>query len=188
MTERLPPPPRYSFDDLKNIRIDPEHIDEGVRALQKKLRRAVDNGRYTRVRLIYKGRPIMPDIPMGAFLASEVATFLLIGPLKGLVVNLGIKSFIEVEVIHEADELVQEGIELYLAGEVDEAEGRYREALDKKPDDTAALYNLGVLLRVTGRRAEAVQCFERAARDDEHTDGPRAKEALERMGANPRGL
>ncbi len=172
---------RYLFDDLKNIRIDPDHIDDGIRSLQQKLRRALDNGRYTRVRLTYKGRALMPDIPMGVFLASEVATFLLIGPLTTIVVNLGIKSFIEVEIIHEAAELVEEGLELYLAGEVDEAEGRYREALEKKPDDTAAFYNLGVLLRVTGRRAEAIQCFEKAGLDEIHPDGPKALEALDRM-------
>jgi Flp pilus assembly protein TadD len=76
---------------------------------------------------------------------------------------------------------VQEGVNLFLDGEVDAAEALYRDALEMKPGDTAALYNLAVLLRVTGRQEEAEQNFEQAADDEEHPDGARAREALGRI-------
>ena len=121
-------------------------------------------------------------------MATEAMTFWYTGLLRALVVNLGMRTIIEVEFIHDADEKVAEGIELYMAGEVEAAEAKYREALRMKDDDPAALYNLGVLLRVTGRRTEAMECFEQAAAFDEHPDAPRAAEALQRMRRGPRTL
>jgi Flp pilus assembly protein TadD len=67
-------------------------------------------------------------------------------------------------------------------GELAEAEKRYRKALDKRPDDPSALYNLGTLLRVTGRDEEATSALRRAAMGPEgHPDVLRATEALDRM-------
>ncbi len=176
------------FFDRFRLNVDPENIDDSLQQLGEKLRNTVNTGRYTRVRLRYRGKQIGPDIPMAALLAGEVAAFWATGWFRALVFNLGIKSFVEVELVHAADELVQEGVDLYLDGEVDAAEARYREALKKKADDPSALYNLGVLLRVTGRRQEAIQCFERAAMDSKHPDGGRAREALEKMNKGPRIL
>ena len=172
--------PRYLFEDFR-LEIDPDRVDDAVRSLGEQARKLVDQGRYTKVRLKYKGKPLMPDIPMGVFLATEAVTFWYTGLLKALVVNLGMRTIIEVEFIHDADEKVAEGMDLYMAGEVEAAEAKYREALRMKSDDTAALYNLGVLLRVTGRRVEAMECFEQAAEAEDHPDAPRAAEALERM-------
>lgn len=165
------------------VELDPDGVDESLKALMEKLRRAVDHGRYTRVRFKYKGKPILPDIPLAALLATEVAAFWWAGPLRALVVTLGVKTFIEVEFIHAATEKVKEGLDLYLAGEVEAAEALYREALRMKPDDPSALFNLGVLLRVTGRKDEARTCFEKAATFGDHPDAPRAAEALRKMGA-----
>jgi hypothetical protein len=49
-----------------------------------------------------------------------------------------------------------------------------------RPDDPAALYALGVLLRVTGRREEAMSCLEKVAAT-ENPDRAKAVEALEKM-------
>ena len=96
--------------------------------------------------------------------------------------NLGAKAFLDVEFIHQADELVQEGMALYMDGELDEAEEKYIEALQRRPDDTAALYNFGVLLRVTGRTEDARRRFEAAAQGDpDHPDVKRAAEALNKL-------
>ena len=51
----------------------------------------------------------------------------IVSPLPALLVNLGAKAVLDVEFIHEADELVQEGLDLYMKGETDEAEARYRD-------------------------------------------------------------
>ena len=161
--------------------IDPDAIDESIRQLRDRLRKLFDQGRHTKVRLSYKGKPLLPDLPLAALLAAEGLSLVLAGPLRFLLVNLGVKSFIEVEFIHEATERVAEGQDLFAAGEVDAAEARYREALAMKPDDTAALYHLGILLRVTGRRDKTLILLARAAKDAERAEGLKAAEALERM-------
>jgi tetratricopeptide (TPR) repeat protein len=161
--------------------IDPDAIDESIKQLRDRLKKLFDQGRYTRVRISYKGKVLMPDVPLAALVAAEGLSLALAGPLRLLVVNLGVRSFLEIEFIHEASERVREGQELFAAGEVDAAEAKYREALSMKPDDTSALYHLGVLLRVTGRREEAVEILTKAAADTDHPDAAKANEALERM-------
>lgn len=161
--------------------IDPDAIDDSLGRLRDQARRLFDQGRYTKVRFLYKGKALLPDLPLAAVVAAEGLSFALAGPLRLLVVNLGMKAFIDVEFVHEASERVREGQALYADGEVDAAEGKYREALAMKPEDTAALYALGILLRVTGRREEALDLLTRAARDSAHPDGVKAAEALEKM-------
>jgi tetratricopeptide (TPR) repeat protein len=141
------------------------------------------------VRLSYKGRAIAPDLPLAVFLAGEGVAFWLFSPLAALLVNLGAKAVLDVEFVHEADELVQEGLQLYLQGEAEAAEKKYREALDRRPDDPSALYNLGTLLRVSGRREEALQALRRAAMGPEgHPDVKRAAEAVEKLQAPKKSL
>lgn len=166
---------------FERLRLDPEQVDESLRQLSEKARALYDQGRYTKVRVSYKGKPLGPDIPMTALLAGEVLSFWLAGPLRLFVMNLGVKSFLDVEVVHEADGVVRRGVERFNEGEAEEAERLYREALRMKPGDTAALYNLGVLLRVSGRKEEALGCFQKAATDEQHPDGARAREAVARM-------
>ena len=170
------------------IEVDPDEIDESVRRLTQQVRTFVEQGRYTKVRIKYKGKPILRDIPLGVFLATEAVTFWYAGLLKALVVNLGARTIIEVEFVHEADEVVAEGVDLYMAGEVEAAEEKYREALRMKPEDPGALYNLGILLRVTGRRQEAMECLEKAAAAEGFADAQKAADALERMKKGPRKL
>ena len=183
MAEREP----WKLEDFR-IEIDPERIDEAVRTLSERVRKMVAQGQYTKVRLKYKGKPLMPDVPLPVFAAVEVASFWYAGLMRALVVNLAGKSFIEVEFIHDAAAKVAQGVELFMAGEVEAAEERYREALRMKEGDAAALYNLGVLLRVTGRREEAIAAFTEAAAVAGHPDAERAREALERVKRGPRTL
>jgi tetratricopeptide (TPR) repeat protein len=172
---------RNWYENLR-IDLDPDRIDESLKVLGEKLKRAWDQGRYTRVRFMFKGKAILPDIPLGALVATEVATFWWAGPVRALVANFGIKSFLDVEFLHAADDKVRDGQEHYLAGEIEAAEEDYREALRMRPGDVSALYNLGVLLRVSGRKAEALEVLEQAARESTHPDGIRAREMLTRIG------
>lgn len=164
------------------VEIDPDRLDETLKGLTDKLRHYAEQGRYTRVRIKYKGKPILPDIPLFALLAAEVASLWWAGPLRVLVVNLGVKTFVEVELLHAAGEKVQEGQALFGEGETERAEALYREALRIKPGDPSALYHLGVLLKVTGRRDKARECWELAAQAGEHPDAVRAGEALSKLG------
>lgn len=169
-------------------KIDPDRIDESVRAMAAEARRLWDQGRYTKVRIKYKGKPLLPDIPLAALVAVEGVSLWVAGPLRILVMNLGVNTLLEVELVHEASERVREGEELFAQGEVDSAEEKYRQALTMKPEDGAALYRLAVLLRVTGRREEAITCFEKVAAMAEHPDQAKAVEALDRMKRGPRTL
>lgn len=164
------------------VQIDPEKVQDALERIRERASQAFQDGRYTKVRLSYRGKAIAPDIPLAVLLATEGVAFWLVSPLPALLVNLGAKALLDVEFIHEADELVREGLALYLDGEVDAAEARYREALRRRPDDVSALYNLGTLLRVTGRVDEARDALGRAAMGPEgHPDVARAAEALARM-------
>ena len=96
--------------------IDPERIEETLKRLRERLRESFVSGRYTKVRLSYRGRALGPGIPLAVFLAGEGVAFWLLSPIAALLVNLGAKAILDVEFVHEADELVQEGLALYLEG------------------------------------------------------------------------
>ncbi len=167
--------------------IDPEGVEQTLKRLRARITESFVAGRYTKVRLSYRGRAIGPDIPLAVFLAGEGVAFWMISPLAALLVNLGAKAVLDVEFVHEADELVQEGLQLYLEGEVEAAERKYREALDRRPDDPSALYNLGTLMRVSGRREEALHVLRKAAMGPEgHPDVKRAAEAVEKLQGGPK--
>ena len=164
------------------LEVDPEKVEEGLRRLREKLSESFSAGRHTKVRISYRGKAVGPDIPLAVFLAGEGVAFWLMSPLGVLLANLGAKAVLDVEFIHVADELVQEGLALYLDGEIEEAEAKYRQALHRRPDDPSALYNLGTLLRVSGRGEEALRVLRKAAMGSEgHPDVIRAAEAVERM-------
>lgn len=179
---------RNPFDGMR-IEIDPDKVDEAVRALRARLegwREAAEDGlssaRHTRVRVSHKGKALLPDIPLTVFLAGEGVAFLALGPLYAVLGNLMGRAVLEVELVHDADELVAAGKDAWMHGELETAEARYREALQRRKDDPSALYHLAVLLRVTGREEEAVACFRRAAMGPEgHADVVRAAEAIERL-------
>jgi hypothetical protein len=82
------------------IEIDPEKVEETLVELRERIRHSVAQGRYTKVRLSYKGKQIAPDMPLGIFLAGEGVAFWVMSPLGALLVNLGAKAFLDVEFIH----------------------------------------------------------------------------------------
>ncbi len=171
---------RNPFENFK-VEIDPDRIDESVRNLTDRIGQLVEQSRHIKVRIKYKGKPLTGDIPLRYFAVAEVAGFWLGGILQALVFNLAGKAFLEIEFVHDAEGRVLEGQALFADGEVEAAEAKYREALKMKPGDTSAHYHLGVLLRVTGRRDEAVTNFEKAAANPTHPDGVKAQEALDRL-------
>lgn len=187
--------PKNPFEGFK-VEIDPQKLDEAVAQIRERVRASsawvqssVAQGRYVKVRLSYRGKPVGPDIPLAVFLAGEGLAFLVVSPLAALLVNLGAKALLEVEFIHDADQLVEEGLTAYLDGEVERAEEKYREALRRRPDDPAALYNLGTLLRVTGRKDEAIATLRHAAMGPEgHPDVVRASEALDKLTSGKKSL
>lgn len=61
-----------------------------------------------------------------------------------------------------AGALLQEGIAFHQAGDLGSAELRYREALQRQPDEATALALLGALCAATGRAADAALLLRRA--------------------------
>jgi tetratricopeptide (TPR) repeat protein len=188
--EKAGPNPRQFRNPFEGFRleVDPDAIDESVRNLVQKVRELVDQSRYTKVRISYKGKPLVRDLPMGVFLATEAVTFWYAGLLSALVVNLGARTIIDIEFIHDAAGRVAEGKDFYMSGDVEAAEEKYREALAMKPGDPSALFNLGILLRVTGRRDEAIECLEKAANTKGFEDAGKAQEALDKLKRGARTL
>lgn len=171
------------------VQIDPDDIEAALRQIRERVQKTFKAGRYTKVRLSFRGKQVGPDIPLAIFLASEGLAFWLVNPIAALLVNVGAKAVLDVEFIHEAEELVQEGLNLYLDGEIEAAEAKYREALSRRPDDPTALYNLGTLLKVSGRRDEALAALRQAVMGPEgHPDVVRAAEAIERMTSGKKAL
>ena len=66
-----------------------------------------------------------------------------------------VKEFIEKILPTEADHEAQEALEEELQGDLDDAEAKYREALEADPGNRAARLGLGRVLAETGRDAEA---------------------------------
>ena len=167
---------RFKFE------LDPDAIEESLRQLRDRVGDSFKAGRHTKVRLSYKGKQVGPDVPLAMFLAGEGVALWFTGPLGALLVNLGAKVMLDVEFLHEADELVREGLALYLDGEIEEAEAKYREALTRRPDDPSALYNLAVLCRIAGRVNEARELLHKAATGPEgHPDVVKAAELLSKL-------
>ena len=76
-------------DQRFRLDLDPEAIDETLRELGSRMRKQFDRHRHSKVRLTYKGKPLIADIPIAVFISSEAASFWWMGPLRVLLVNLG---------------------------------------------------------------------------------------------------
>ena len=163
------------------VDLDPDKVEQTLQDLADRVRKQYERHKFSKVRLSYKGRRLVDDLPIAVFLAGEAASFWWLGPLRVLLVNLGLRQFLDVELVNEADDHIVRGNAHYLDGEVEEAELAYREALVMRPGDPSALYHLGVLLRVTGRRDEAIEALEEAASWGEHPDAEKANQMLIKM-------
>lgn len=170
------------FDRLR-VPLEPGELEATLRGLPDRLRRLVDEGRYSKVRVKFRGKQLLPDLPLGGVLAGELLAGLAL-PIGALLVNIGAGAFLDIELLHEADGMVALGQAKLAEGEVEEAEALYRGALKLRPDDANALFQLAVLLRVSGRRDEAAAHFERVVAGG----GPhaaRAAEALDKLRRAP---
>ncbi|MBM75247.1 MAG: hypothetical protein CMK59_07585 [Proteobacteria bacterium] len=162
------------------VEIDPDEIESSIQTLQRKAKEMAADGRYTKVRVKFRGKQIVPEMPLAVFVAAEAATFWYAGLMRSLAFNLGARSLLEIEFVHMADEKIAAGVELFEEGEVDEAEECYREALEMAPHHPEANYRLAVLLRITARRDDAIKHFEKVAKGDSEWS-QKAQQALDRM-------
>ena len=151
-------------------------------------RRMVDRGRYRKVRISRKGKPLLPDIPVAAFAAVQAASLAAgAGLARVLVANVGAKLFFDIDVVNEADKYFERGKTALLDGDLDRAQ----EALDvaARMDDMhpGVFLQLGVLSRLRGDADRARRHLERARTLDPLGDvGRRAEEILLAIDSRPR--
>ena len=162
--------PRFSMEVVG------ENVTEAMTQLREKVQYWADRGRYNKVRIKRGGKPILPDIPVGALMAIEAATFFWTGLLRGAVVNVVGRVFFEVELINEAEEHYKRGLEHFLAGDLEDAEVCLEKALRIDERYARAHLQLGVLRKVQGKKKQAVAHFERAIEFDKGGDTGREAE------------
>lgn len=157
------------------VDVQPGAIDEALRRVTDTLRQWANAGRYTKVRFKFRGKPLLPDLPLAAVVAAEGLTFYWTGILRALLVNVAGRSVLDVELVNDSEHHVQKGKEELLSGEVDRAISEFRIAIAKQHDNPRAHLNLGIALKLKGDRAGALAALERAKGFD--PGGPVGKEA-----------
>lgn len=167
--------------------IDPKRVEESLKKLQGEMVHWANKGRYTKVRFKFRGKQLLPDLPLAAVVAAEGLTFYWGGILRMLIANVVGKSVLSVEFINDSEKKVQAGKEALLSGDVDQALALFREALAMDRDNASAYLNEGVALKLKGDREAALAAFEKAKEKD--PEGPVGAEA-ERLASplRPKGV
>ncbi|MFY0563664.1 tetratricopeptide repeat protein [Archangium lansingense] len=160
--------------------IDPKRVEESLGKLREELVHWANKGRYTKVRFKFRGKQLLPDLPIAAVVAAEGLTFYWGGILRALVFTVAGGSLLQVEFVNDADKRVQAGKEALLAGDLDDALAHFRDALAMDRDNIGAHLNVGVALKLKGDKTGALAAFERAKALD--PEGPLGAEA-ERLAA-----
>jgi tetratricopeptide (TPR) repeat protein len=133
----------------------------------------VARGRYNKVRIKRNGKAVLPDIPVGALFAVEAATFFWTGLVRAALVNVVGRALFEVELISDAEEHYKKGLELFLSGDLADAEIWLGRALEVDSRFVRAHLQMGVLRKMQGRSGEALVHFEKVVALDPRSDAGR---------------
>jgi tetratricopeptide (TPR) repeat protein len=155
--------------------VDPKKLEESLNGLKEQVVKLAKKGRYTKVRFKFRGKQLLPDLPLAAVAAIEGVTFYWAGLLRMLVFNLAGRTVLEVELVNDSEKKIQKGKEALLSGELDAALAAFAEALDMDPDNPHAHLNLGVAHKLKGDKEAATRALEKARSLD--PKGPTGAEA-----------
>ena len=145
-------------------------------------RRLFDRGRYRKVRVSRKGKKVLPDIPVAAVAAAEVASLYGAGWARVLAVNVGARFLFDIEIVNEADRYYRRGVEHYLDGDLERAEETLLKAVRIDDTHAKAYLQLGVLYRMQKLTDQAEAVLERARRLDDAGDvGKKAGDLLKAL-------
>src|SRR5215813_4934850 len=144
------------------IEIEPGRIESTLTRLKDQLVHWANKGRYTRVRFKFRGKQLLPDLPLAAVLAAEGLTFYWGGILRALIVNVAGKTVLDVELVNASEKQVQLGKEALLGGDIDRAIKLFHEALSMDPNNAKVHLNLGIALKLKGDLPGARSALERA--------------------------
>lgn len=145
-------PPRTK---LIPIDVDPARIEETLGKVTSELKHWANKGRYTKVRFKFRGKALLPDLPLAAVAAAEGLTFYWGGILRALIVNFAGKSMLSVELINDSEKKIQQGKEALLSADLNKAVSLFREAVSMDRDNPRAHLNLGTALKLRGDVAGA---------------------------------
>ncbi|MBL8909379.1 MAG: tetratricopeptide repeat protein [Archangium sp.] len=158
--------------------IDPKKIEDSLNKLKTQVVTLAKKGRYTRVRFKFRGKQLLPDIPLAAVVAVEGATFYWAGVLRALVFTLAGRTIIDVELVNDSEKKLAKGKEALLSGDLEEALTAFHEAKDMDGDNATVHLNLGIAYKLKGDHRLAREALERAKElDAEGAKGPIATEA-----------
>lgn len=174
-SKKKAPETRSGTQSTVPFEIDPERLDASLNSLKEQVVIWAKRGRYTKVRFKFRGKQLLPDIPLAAVVAVEGATFYWAGLLRMLVFNLAGRTLIEVELVNDSEKCLQRGKEALLSGDLDEASAAFDEALDMDPENPNVHLNIGIARKLAGNHATARVALEQAMKLD--PKGPTGKEA-----------
>ena len=164
------------------LEINTNRIEESIKQTVEKVQYWYKQGIINKVRLKYKGKAILPDIPLSYFMLVQVATFFLTGVVRALAINLGTKVFFEIEMINDAEEMLKKARDLYLDGELDEAARLLHEVIDLDDRYAEAFLYLGIINKIRGDQEAAAKYFRQAKKLDPHgKPGTEAAKNLKKM-------
>lgn len=146
-----------------------DQLGQAIGQIVKEAQYWAKRGRYNKVRILRGGKPVLPDIPVGALLAVEAATFFWSGLLRGVIANVAGKVLFEVVLINDAHEHLKTGREHFLHGDLDEAFKEMQAALAIDERDPEIHLALGSLQRARGRRDEAISSLKKTMDLDRNT-------------------
>ncbi|MGF1509126.1 MAG: hypothetical protein ACFB9M_06440 [Myxococcota bacterium] len=130
-------------------------------------RRWVDRGRYRKVRISRKGKPVLPDIPVAAVAAAEAASLYSAGLARVLAAHVGARFLFDIEIVNEADRFYKTGVERFLEGDWERAEEALLRGVQIDDTHAPSYLQLGVLYRLMNASEKARDVLERAKALDE---------------------
>jgi tetratricopeptide (TPR) repeat protein len=164
------------------LEINTNKAEESIKQAVERVQYWYKQGIINKVRLKYKGKAILPDIPLSYFMLVQVATFFLTGVVRALAINLGAKVFFEVEMINDAEEMLKKARDLYLDGELDEALRLLEEVIQLDGRFSEAYLYMGIINKIKGDRSAASKYFLQAQKLDPHGKaGTEATKNLKKM-------
>jgi len=155
--------------------IDPKGIEQSLAKLKDQIVYWAKKGRYTKVRFKFRGKQVLPDMPLAAVAAAQGVTFWWAGLLRTLVFSLAGGTVLNVELVNDSEKKVASGKEQLLAGELDKAISIFKEARQMDIDSPNVHLNLGVALKLKGELLAARASLEKAQKLDPR--GPIGAEA-----------
>jgi tetratricopeptide (TPR) repeat protein len=185
--ERKKPESEERRADAKTFpfEVDPKKIEESLERFKEQVVKLAKKGRYTKVRFKFRGKQLLPDLPLAAVAAVEGLTFYWAGLLRLLVFNLASRTVLEVELVNDSEKRIQKGKEALLSGELEAALKAFKEALDMDPDNAHVHLNLGVAHKLKGDLAAARGFLEKAkSLDPKGPTGAEAERLLAGLGGN----